>query len=153
MGPLEPDDIRKLADRARHASPSGNELADAVIGDPLLVIDGDGEPEYWFVPFIRGEYASGFAHVSLSGSVQRIGTFGSSAADTASAVAASFFIAPPEHMLAEIRSRYPGADFSAPVFSFDRVPIRWGWRLQVGPPLGDVVFVMPNGLVIRKAEQ
>ncbi len=143
--------IRELAERARDDSPSGDDLADTRTTEPVLVRDSGGEPAFWLVPFLRDDMAAGFATVTLAGAVQRVGTFGSGRADRNAWIPASYFSRPPEDLMGEIRARYAESTLSDPLFSYDRSPSRWAWRLRVDPPNGDVIFIAPRGWYARPA--
>ena len=123
------------------------------VADPVAVRDAADETVLWLVPLLRGDRAAGFVTLTTAGRVQRVGTFGSGPRDSASWIPAAWFAAPQADMLAEVRARYPGSNLSEPVFSFDRVPDRWGWRVRVGPPAGQTVFIGPRGWYAVPAEK
>jgi len=111
----------------------------------VLVRDQRNEPGFWLVPLLCNDSVSGFVILTLSGTVQRVGTFGSGTLDRASWFPASYFIQPPAELIRQIMADYPQAKLSEAVFSFDRVPERWGWRVQIDPPDGDIVFIGAHG--------
>ncbi|MCW4005609.1 MAG: hypothetical protein NWF04_03295 [Candidatus Bathyarchaeota archaeon] len=102
-----------------------------VLADPVAVHDADGKEAYWLVPMLHSEKACGFAHVNQDLSVSKIATFGSGPKDTASWVDAAFFKQPPPEALKEIRARYPDMELSEPLFSYDKTPDKWGWKITL----------------------
>ncbi len=139
------ESIRTVATDAARASPASKELDGAATAVPVLVKAPSGNPEYWLVPSVRGDWACGFASVPPEGVVQRAGALGSGRADGGGWIPASYFTAPPPEAIREISERYPRATLADPVFSFDRSPARWGWRIHINPPAGVIVFVSPGG--------
>jgi hypothetical protein len=118
----------------------------AQTGVPVLVKTPVGAPAYWLVPFTEGELANGFARVELDGAVSQLGTFGAGVEDRASWPPANFFTAPPPQMLHEIQHRYPDADVTAPLFTYDRSQAHWAWRVKLG---SGAAFISPGGWYAR----
>lgn len=142
---LESDDIRKAARQACSESPTQAELTGTQVAEPVLVRNPRDEPEFWLVPLLRDDHASGLVTLTLSGTVQRVGIFGGGAEDRQSWIPASYFLRPPLELMQQIDTNYSDAVQSEPVFSFDQVPDRWGWRIQINPPTGDFIFIGPHG--------
>jgi hypothetical protein len=84
---------------------------------------------------------------SLEGQVTQISALGGGPEDRGSWIPQSFLTKPPDRSLAEIRNKYPEQPLSKPIFSYDRSPVRWAWRLEVGSPPtpAAVVFITPAG--------
>ncbi len=152
MADKELDRIRQLAKNAQANSPSSEDLAEAECADPILVSHPGGEPAFWLVPFLRGDMAAGFATVTLEGKVERVGSFGSGPDDRDSWIPAEYFLKPPAALLNEVRKKYAGSSLSDPLFTYDRSPLRWGWRIEVEQTRGDVVFVSPSDWYVTKVE-
>lgn len=145
--PEDLDAFRRAADRARRREPHRSDdmlaaVLRAAAGDPALVHTPEGMPAYCLVPFTAGKLAAGFARVELDGKVSQLGAFGAGAEDRAAWPPASFFTAPPPHMLQEIQRRHPDADIAAPLLTYDRSPARWAWRVNLE---SGAVFISPGG--------
>lgn len=135
--------------------PAFTALRQAATGMPVMVHTPAGEAATWLVPFIAQGMACGYAQVSLQGVVTRIGILGGSAVDREAWIPATYFYQPPEALLAEIQQQYAGAVLSEPVFSYDRSPLRWAWRLSIDQegtaPVE--VFITPDGWFARPVEE
>jgi hypothetical protein len=117
----------------------------ASIGASVLVRSPEGEPAYWLVPLSVGTRACGYARVDLGGHVGQVGTLGTGEGDPEGCPEAGFFAAAPPSALAEIGAKYRGKTLGEPIFSYDRSPAKWGWRVTVGDPVVGVVFITPGG--------
>lgn len=105
--------------------------------------DPQGNKAYWLVPIMCNEKACGFAQVQKDYLVSKISAFGSSPDDTKSWIDASFFKAPPPNLLKEIQTRYPEMALSEPIFSYDKTPAKWGWKITLTNDQTFEVFVGP----------
>jgi hypothetical protein len=144
--------IRKLADRARKEFPAAfdmnlSALSTAQIGTPAMICGPTRQPEFWIVPYVIEDRACGFAFVTLSGEVTRLGILGANANDRASWVDASFLQWPPAAALSEVRSKFLGYAISDPVLTYDISPSKWGWMLAVTSEneTRATVFITPGG--------
>ncbi len=84
--------------------------------------------------------------MEFGGAVTRLDAFGAGAEDRSAWQPASFFTAAPPHMLREIQHRHPEADVTAPLFTYDRSPAHWAWRVKSG---SGAVFISPGGWYAR----
>jgi hypothetical protein len=121
----------------------------AAVGMPALVHTPERASAYWLVPFVERELANGFARVELTGRVTQLGTFGSGADDIRSWPKASFFEAPPTEILEEIQRLHPDIVLREPLFTYDRSPSHWGWRVDLGSG-GVIAFIWPHGWSLRR---
>ena len=144
--------VKRSVDAARKSPPASFSseflsVRKAKIGSPVIVYTPAGEPASWLVPFLQKDRVCGFAQVDLSLNVGSIGIFGASADDFASWLDASFFEKPPEKYLSEIKKRYPKSIITGQIFSYDKSPSKWGWRLEVkeGNAAQSVIFINPGG--------
>lgn len=152
MAREEVEAVREAVEAARSTPPVADDatfqdVRSANVGRPTLARTPRGEPAFWIVPFIVKGSACGYARVELSREVSQVGVFGSGPKDRMSWVDATFFEKPPPDMVAAIRSRYPEFEVGAPVFSYDRSPGKWAWRVEVRKK-GEVtltVFITPHG--------
>lgn len=133
---MDPKEIASIAIAVRNQLPYRDDpnfaaVRAADVGNPILVRDLAGEPTFWFVPFLTGNLACGFAHIDLSGGIDRLGIYGATAIDHGSWIDASFFEGPPLAFVEEIKSRYPDATLSDPLFSYDKAPTRLAWVVKI----------------------
>jgi hypothetical protein len=112
---------------------------------PIIVKDDKGEDAFWLVPLLRGEKAVGFVRLEKNLKVSQVSIFGASGADRESWVAASFFDTAPSEAIDSIKLRYPDMELSEPVFSFDKSPAKWGWKITLSNKRKITVFVDPSG--------
>lgn len=140
---LEP--IRLAAERAREVDPDPSDpvlrtILQTATGHPTLVHHRDGTPAFWIVPFLQGDLAAGFARVELDEQVTQLAAFGSG--DPRSWVPATFFKRPPEGLLREITRKHPSARIEDAIFTYEKSPVHWGWRLEF--PSGGAAFMTPH---------
>lgn len=126
-------------------------LHDAQAGAPLLAGDEGGAPAYWLVPLLQGEHACGYVRVDLGGRVAQVSAFGAGPRDTAAWPHATYFSAPPQRLVDEVRARHPGVALGAARFSFDASPVRWAWRIAIGEPEQGVAYIGPTAWYERPA--
>jgi hypothetical protein len=117
----------------------------ATVGTPLLAKSVEGKEEYWFVPLLSGAKASGYAQVEKNLIVSQLAVFGATPEDRGSWIDASFFEKPPLEVVNSIRARYPGMEMSAPFFSFDTSPSKWGWMVIIKDDRMITIFISPSG--------
>jgi len=146
----EVEAIRKAVEVKRAKAPVSidplfSAVRDAKIGSPAMVYTPEGKEAFWLVPILMGDSACGFARVELSHKVSQVGIYGSSPEDYAGWIDASFFEKPPSRLLDAIRSRYSGMNISEPIFSYDKTPAKWAWRIEIGDKLKTIVFITPWG--------
>jgi len=148
---LTEENIRNAAEAARRGPPIREDqrfvaLREAQAGTPVMVHSPEGGDAFWLVPFLSGEQVCGYARVELDGRTGQISILGAGPEDRGSWIAYSFFVQPPDSFLEEIRKKHTGRSISSPVFSYDRSPTRWAWRLEVGetPEIVEV-FITPAG--------
>jgi hypothetical protein len=156
-------DTQKIIEAVRGArcqppysqEPAFTALRQAATGTPVMVHTPAGEAATWLVPFIVQGMACGYAQVNLQGVVTRIGILGGAATDQAAWIPATYFYQPPEALLAEVRQQYAGAILSEPVFSYDRNPLRWAWRLSIDQEEAAPVevFIAPDGWFAQPLEE
>jgi hypothetical protein len=120
-------------------------------GKPVQVRTSEGEEAYWLVPLLIGDKACGFVQVERDLRVSRVGIFGASPEDRGSWIGASFFEKPPLEAINSIKARYPGMRMSAPFFSYDRSPSKWGWMVRLRDGGQITVFINPAGWYERSA--
>lgn len=106
-------------------------LRRSVAGTPVLVYSPEDKPEFWIVPYISSAKAYGFALFDERQNLIRIGVFGSGGDDGSSIIDSSYFVQPPPRIMDEIRTKYSGYSISKPVFSYDKIPAKWSWRLNL----------------------
>ena len=130
-------------------------LKSAEVGTPIMVYTPERSPSFWLVPYVVKKYACGFAFVELSGSITKIGIFGSAPEDRASWIEVSFFENPPDNFLREIQAKYFGLALSHPYFSYDRSPAKWAWRLEISDKgkISSLIFITPSGWYERNPEK
>ncbi len=112
---------------------------------PIIVKDEKGKDAFWLVPLLNGEKAVGFVRLEKNLKVSQVSIFGASAYDRESWVAASFFERAPSEAIDSIKLRYPDMEMSEPVFSFDKSPTKWGWKITLSNKRKITVFVDPSG--------
>jgi len=152
MRKLDAAAVRQIAARAREqysaaGKPMLSVLRQAEVDPPVVVHAPDGQPAYWLVPYVIGDFAAGFARIGLAGAVSQIGTFGAGPDDRRSWIPRDFFQRPNDRALDEIRAQFADAVISEPMLSYDTSPAKWGWRLTVSRQgrVAAVVFITPGG--------
>lgn len=136
---------RALAESPVKDDPKFAALKTARPGKPVQVRTSEGEGAYWLVPLLIGDKACGLVQVERDLRVSRVSTFGASPEDRGSLVDASFFEKPPLEAINSIKARYPGMRISAPFFSYDRSPSKWGWIVRLKDGRQVTVFISPAG--------
>jgi hypothetical protein len=124
--------------------PKFSTVRKATVGTPLMVRSDDGKEAYWFVPLLTGAKASGFARVEKNLRISQVGLFGASPEDQGSWIDASYFERPPPEVINSIKARYPRTEMSAPIFSFDRSPAKWGWMVRLKNERRITIFITPG---------
>jgi hypothetical protein len=142
--------IKKAVEAERQKTPiRDNPLFSALIrskiGSPAMVFTPEGQEAFWLVPMLVGDSACGFARVERSHKVSQIGIFGSGPEDRSSWIQASFFERPPSETLDAIRARYSGLTLSEPVLSYDQIPAKWAWRIEIADRVKTTVLITPGG--------
>ncbi len=120
-------------------------LCRCAVGAPVLACSPEGIPAFWIVPLEIDRYACGYAKADLQARVGQIASLGIGAGQSEGCPDSDFFRRPPDGALKEIRGRYAGMVLGEPLFSYDRTPAKWGWRVTVGLPVVKVVFINPGG--------
>lgn len=151
----EPAGIAAAAGRARQLVPYRDDPAlaavrGATVGTPALVRSPEGEPAFWLVPFIDGRLACGFARVGLDGRISQLGAFGSGHHDPPAWPDADFLSKVPARWWKELTQRFPEAQSTGAVLSYDQSPAKWSWRIHLGPQQG-VAYIGPHGWYVRDA--
>lgn len=154
----DPETIIKAVEAARKQSPVAKDpqfsvVRDSEVGSPVQVRTPEGAPSFWMVPFLIENRVCGFAFVELSGKVSKLGIFGSTPEDYPSWMDASFFKKPPGSILAEIQAKFSGLTISEPIFSYDRSPAKWAWRVEIRNEIKSVIFITPGGWYERLPEE
>ena len=140
------DAVERERKRLGAVDPALVRARSARLGSPVPVLAPDGSVAFYLVPLVVDHRACGFARVEPSLRVSQLGIFGGHADDESAWIDEDYFARPPARLLDEVLAAYPGSMLSAPVFSYDRTPARWGWRVEVvrgGAPV-EVVFIGPT---------
>jgi len=132
--------------------PKFSHLQYSEIGDPVPLYNPEMMQDSWIVPFVIEGLVCGIALMSLRMEVQRISVFGSRPADRVRWFELDYFERPPAKFYDEVLELYSGQALSEPLLTYDRIPTKWGWRIQVTEE-GSVVsnvFIGPRGWYERK---
>lgn len=121
-------------------------LSNSTAGTPVLIYSPDDLPEYWMVPYVSGTKVIGHALFDGRQKLIRVGIFDMGGDSGTGYIDSSYFTKPPSDLLEEIRGKYPGYALSKPVFSYDRTPARWSWRLGLTNNYENhkLIFILPG---------
>ncbi len=113
---------------------------------PVQVYSRDNVPAFWMVPFISGVKSSGFAIFDMEGKLIRTGVFGTGCDNDPGMIDSSYFKRPSSAIMEEIKLKYSQYDISEPVFSYDRTPVKWAWRviLKKNGKRDVTIYILPD---------
>ncbi len=121
-------------------------LINTAPGTPVPVHSPDSghRQEYWMVPYVSGSTAYGFAVYDSGQKLVRVGVFG--AGGSTDHIAAEYFVRPPSGQIEDIKNKYRDFVMAEPVFSYDKTPAKWSWRLELskGGKETVILYILPE---------
>ena len=144
---MDASKIKELIKQQKKELFSGSfaRIKDAEPGEPVPMLNADGEQTHWFTPFNLNRRTAGFSIQNLAGKMIIYGLLTPNAG-IKEKIDPGFFLTPPALILDEIKKSYPGFEILSQSFSYDESPQRWGWRINMAKQSQRLtLFVAPDG--------